>query len=150
MKGDDDGIQEPNEGTPLSNKGEGTLEDSNGGPDERKKTEKDKPPEVKNGKGDQLWVDVIRGNRVTKNEVAIQIVAPKVVDVDLEIEIEEGEVASKVIFWETALIMYVIGGSLSMNVVKTYTRKYWTNVQFPDMYYNDEGFFHLEVQINGG
>lgn len=39
--------------------------------------------------------------------------------------------------------MYIIGGDLSMNVVKQIMMKNWNFVSLPDMYYNDEGYFVL-------
>ena len=43
---------------------------------------------------EKLWVNIIRGNRNTTNEVAIQFVAPKVVNGKVEVELEEEDIIS--------------------------------------------------------
>ncbi|KAI5435083.1 hypothetical protein KIW84_021785 [Lathyrus oleraceus] len=94
--------------------------------------------EVKNNvKGAKLWVDIIRGNKDTTNGMSIIFVAPKVVDGEIEVEIENEDVESEMRFWECSLIMYVIGENLSMNVVKNYMIKSWKFTQLPEIFYND-------------
>lgn len=44
----------------------------------------------------------------------MEFVAPKVVNG----EIEEEDIEAGVTLWDTTLIMYVLGGDLSMNMVK--------------------------------
>ena len=70
----------------------------------------------------------------------IEFIAPKLIDREVEIEIEEADIEQEVKYWETTLIMYVIGGDLSMNVVKQYMMKFLNFVQLPDMLYNEEGY----------
>lgn len=94
----------------------------------------------------QLWVDVICGNRIMKNDKALLFVAPKIINGKPVVEIEEDDVATKIRFWETSLIMYAIGGNLSMNVVKNYMMKEWNFVKLPEMFYNDEGYFILKFK----
>ncbi|CAL5211647.1 unnamed protein product [Lathyrus oleraceus] len=75
--------------------------------------------------------------------MAIDFIALKLVNREIEIEIKEKDIESKVKYWELTLIMYVLGGDLSMNTVKQYTTKFWNFVQLPDMFYNKEGYFIL-------
>ncbi|XP_058775928.1 uncharacterized protein LOC131650228 isoform X2 [Vicia villosa] len=51
----------------------------------------------------KLWVDVIRGNRLTRNGKALAFVTPKIVNGKPVVKIEE-DVASEIRFWETSLI----------------------------------------------
>lgn len=60
---------------------------------------------------------------------------------EIEVEIEDEEIASEIKFWEYALIMYAIGREISMNVVKQFMEKNWNFVKLPDLYYNEEGYF---------
>ncbi|CAK8530596.1 unnamed protein product [Lathyrus sativus] len=91
----------------------------------------------------RLWVDIIRGNRNPGNGLALEFIAPTIVNGIAEVVIEEADTVKVVKFWETALIMYVIGGDLSMNMVKQFMIKQWNFVKLPDMYYNNEGYFVL-------
>lgn len=91
----------------------------------------------------KLWVDVISGNRDPTNGMAIEFIALKLVNGEIEIEIKEKDIESKVKYWELTLIMHVLGGDLSMNTVKQYTTKFWNFLQLPDMFYNKEGYFIL-------
>lgn len=91
----------------------------------------------------KLWIDVIRGNRNLGNGMAIEFIAPKIIEGIAEVEIEEEDIVNEVKFWDTTLIMYVIGGDLSMHVVKQFMMKQWNFVKLPDMYYNNEGYFVL-------
>ncbi|KAK2420095.1 hypothetical protein QL285_030882 [Trifolium repens] len=91
----------------------------------------------------KLWVDVLSGNRNPANGLAMEFVAPKRVNGEVEVEIEEDDIVSEVKFWETSLIMYVLGGDLSMSAVKQFMSKNWNFVKLPDMFYNEEGYFLL-------
>lgn len=71
----------------------------------------------------KLWVDVLSENRNPVNGMAIEYMAPKVVNGEVEIEIDDEDITSEVRFWETALIMYVLGYELSMNTVKNHMMK---------------------------
>ncbi|CAK8541602.1 unnamed protein product [Lathyrus sativus] len=73
----------------------------------------------------------------------MKFVALGVVDGEVEIEIEAVDVESKVKFWESVLIMHVLGEELSVNVVKLFMKN-WNFVKLPNMFYNDEGFFILQ------
>lgn len=75
---------------------------------------------------EQLWVDIIKGNRNTANGVAIQYVAPTIIDGKVEVVLEEEDILSEIRYWETSVIMYVIGADLSMHAVKNYMQ----NVEF--------------------
>ncbi|CAK8540592.1 unnamed protein product [Lathyrus sativus] len=93
-----------------------------------------------------LWVDVIRGNQNTMNGMDIQYVAPKIIDGQVEVEIAEEDVESEVWFYETSLIMYVIGTNLSTHAIKNYMTRTWNFATLPKMYYNDECYFILKFK----
>ncbi|XP_058758888.1 uncharacterized protein LOC131632129 [Vicia villosa] len=98
---------------------------------------------IEENESKKLWIDVISGNRNPSNGKTLQFIAPKMVDGIAEAVIEEADVANEVRFWDTSLIMYVLGGELSMNGVKQFMLKQWNFVKLPDMYYNNEGYFVL-------
>lgn len=58
----------------------------------------------------KLWIDVLSKNRIQVNGMDIEYVAPKLVNGEIEIEIEEEDIVSEIKFWESALIMYVLRG----------------------------------------
>ncbi|CAK8543497.1 unnamed protein product [Lathyrus sativus] len=76
--------------------------------------------------------------------MVIEYVAPKLVNGEIEIEIEEEDIESEVKSWESALIMYVLGGEVSLNMVKQYMIKTWNYVQLPEMFYHDDEYFLLQ------
>lgn len=75
--------------------------------------------------------------------MTVEYVAQTLVNGEVEVEIEEDDIVTKIKFWETALIMYVLGEDLSMNTLKNYMTKTLNFVKLPDMYYHDEGYFLL-------
>ncbi|CAK8576470.1 unnamed protein product [Lathyrus sativus] len=91
----------------------------------------------------KLWVNVISRNRNPGNGLSLEFIAPKIVNGVPEVIIEEEDTINEVKFWETSLIMYVLGGELSMNGVKQFMTKQWNFIKLPDMYYNNEGYFIL-------
>ncbi|XP_058734017.1 uncharacterized protein LOC131605709 [Vicia villosa] len=94
----------------------------------------------------KLWVDVLKDNRNPAKGRSMQFIAPKLIDGNVEVEIEVEDIESELDFWSSALILYVIGGELSMNALKNFMTRTWNFVQLPDMYYNDEGFFILRFR----
>jgi hypothetical protein len=66
----------------------------------------------------RLWVDVLSGNRNPVNGLTMEYVAPKRVNGEIEVEIEATDVDSEIQFWASSLIMYVLGGDLSITAVK--------------------------------
>lgn len=89
----------------------------------------------------KLWTDVISGNRKPENGMALEFFAPKIVEGKPIAEIKPEDIIGELKYWESALIMYVIGRDLSMNSVKQFMEKNWSFVKLPDLFYNDEGYF---------
>jgi hypothetical protein len=73
----------------------------------------------------------------------MEYVAPKRVNGEIEVEIEASDVDSEIQYWASSLIMYVLGGDLSMSAVKQFMTRHWSFVKLPDMFYNEEGYFIL-------
>lgn len=73
-------------------------------------------------------------------------IAPTVSNGEIEVEINDEDMASELQFWENALIMYVMGEDLSMRAIKNFMQKMWNFVQLPDLYYHDEGYFILRFK----
>ena len=96
--------------------------------------------------GRKLWVDVLNDNRNPARGRAMKFIAPTIVNGTIEAVIKEEDVISEVKFWEPSLVLYSLGLDLSMNGVKNFMSRYWSFVQLPDMYYNDDGFFILRFK----
>ncbi|XP_058774908.1 uncharacterized protein LOC131649171 [Vicia villosa] len=96
-----------------------------------------------NNEDRKLWVDVLKDNRNPGKGRSMKYVAPKLVDGNVEVEIEVSDIESELNFWASSLILYVIGGNLSMNALKNFMTRSWNFVPLPDMYYNEEGYFIL-------
>ncbi|XP_058746634.1 uncharacterized protein LOC131619563 [Vicia villosa] len=73
----------------------------------------------------------------------MEFVAPQLINGEVQVAIKEEDIIDELKYWESALIMYVIGSDLSMNMVKHFMMKNWNFVKMPDMFYNDEGYFIL-------
>lgn len=71
----------------------------------------------------KLWVDIINENRNPAKGLTMEFVAPKVIDGEIEIEIKTEDIELEVKFWESALVMYVLGDDLSINAVKQFMMK---------------------------
>ncbi|CAK8566575.1 unnamed protein product [Lathyrus sativus] len=89
------------------------------------------------------WVDIINDNRNPSKGLTMEYVAPKVVNGMIEIAIEQEDIETEIRFWDNALILYVVGGDLSMNMVKNFMQRMWNFVKIPDLYYHDDGYFLL-------
>ncbi|XP_058733155.1 uncharacterized protein LOC131604751 [Vicia villosa] len=106
-------------------------------------------PETEQEKKDtqrKLWVDVLSDNRNHANGLTMEYVAPKVVDGEIEIEIEEKDIESELRYWDSALILYALGGDISMNMLKHFMERMWNFVQLPEMVYQEEGYFILKFR----
>lgn len=79
--------------------------------------------------------------------MAIEFIAPKVVDGVAEVVIEEEDIMNEVKLWDTTLIMHVLGGNLSMHIVKQFMMKQWNFAKLPDMYYNNEEYFVVRFHL---
>ncbi|CAK8544852.1 unnamed protein product [Lathyrus sativus] len=73
----------------------------------------------------------------------MEYIAPKVVNGMIEIDIEQEDIKTEIRFWDNALILYVVGGDLSMNMVKNFMQRMWNFVKIPDLYYHDDEYFLL-------
>ncbi|CAK8567492.1 unnamed protein product [Lathyrus sativus] len=71
----------------------------------------------------KLRVNIINENRNPAKGLTMEFVALKIVDGEMEIQIEEEDVEKEVKFWKSALIMYVLSVDLSMNAVKQFMSK---------------------------
>lgn len=94
-----------------------------------------------------LWVDVLKDNCNPTKGLSMQYMTPTIVAREIEIDIEEEEdVVSELKFWEMSLIMYVLGGDLSMNTLNHFIERVWNFIKLPDMYYHEERYFILKFQ----
>ncbi|XP_058733512.1 uncharacterized protein LOC131605135 [Vicia villosa] len=112
--------------------------------DERLKTEanpKSSPEEPR-----KLWVDVISNNCKPANGMNLEFVAPSVVNGEIIVEIEKSDIESEILYWDSALIMYVLGGELSMNMVEQFMIRNWNTVQLLDLLYHDDGYFIMRFK----
>lgn len=61
---------------------------------------------------------MISGNRKLENGMKIDFITRKVVNGEIEVETELEHIIVEVRYWESALIMYVIGRDISVNAIK--------------------------------
>ncbi|CAK8561871.1 unnamed protein product [Lathyrus sativus] len=73
----------------------------------------------------------------------LKFIAPQIVNGEVEVVIEDEDIDSELKFWDTSLILYVLGADMSMHSVKQFMTKMWNFVALPDMYYHEDGYFLL-------
>ncbi|CAK8573409.1 unnamed protein product [Lathyrus sativus] len=123
---------------PPQKEGEGMLETTNFEP--KQALEKENETQQK------PWADVIKGNRSLNHGMMMEFVAPTIVNGEVEIEIEEADVADELEFWENSIILSALGETLSMNAVKKFMEMSWNCVALPELYYNEEGYFIMRFR----
>ncbi|XP_058774580.1 uncharacterized protein LOC131648869 [Vicia villosa] len=92
------------------------------------------------------WVEIIQGNRDLSRGMAVEYIAPTLLNVDIEINIEETDVAQELEFWEYAVILFTLGGNLTMTAVRKFMETSWNFVALPNLYYNDAGYFIVKFK----
>lgn len=95
---------------------------------------------------EQPWVDIIKNNRSSTNGLNIEYTAPSIVKGEIEVVIVEQDIASELKLWEHALIMYVMGGELTMKTMKKFMMKTGNFSFVPDLFYNEEGYFIIKMK----
>ncbi|XP_058766770.1 uncharacterized protein LOC131640389 [Vicia villosa] len=73
--------------------------------------------------------------------MAVDFIAPNVINGDIEISIEDTDVAQELEYWENAMILFALGGNLTMNAVKKFMESSWNFIALPSLYYNEAGYF---------
>lgn len=108
---------------------------------ESRKEPEDKDANLKPTK-EKPWVDIIKGNH--SNGIVIKYTVPMVVNGEIEVLIEEKDIASERQYWGNTLIMYALGEPLSMNALKKFMMNTWNFVSLPELYYNGDGYFMIK------
>lgn len=73
------------------------------------------------------------------NGMNLEFIAPIVVNGEVVVEIDQADIESKIRYWDSALVMYVLGDDLSMHMVKQFMERNWNIIKLPDLLYHDEG-----------
>lgn len=73
-------------------------------------------------------------------------IASMVINGEIEVKINDEDVASKLQLWEKVLILYVLGEDMSMQAIKNFMQKTWNFVQLLDLFYHDKGYFILRFK----
>lgn len=86
-------------------------------------------------------MDFLNDNRNPAKGRSMKFIAPKIINGETEVEIDVEDIISELKFWQSSLVLYALGGELSMNAVKNLMITNWNFVQLPDMYYHEVGYF---------
>lgn len=92
------------------------------------------------------WVDVIKGNRNHDRGMAVEYVAPALVNGKVEVTINEADIADELLYWDNVVILFALGENLSMHAVKKFMETTWNFVSLPELYYNEAGFFFVKFK----
>lgn len=73
----------------------------------------------------------------------LKFVPPVIENGSQIVHIESHDVAEMINVWEKAVVVYVVGGYVSVDIIRGYIRKHWTNVTMPIIHAHEEGYYVL-------
>jgi uncharacterized protein DUF4283 len=103
------------------------------------------------------WRDKVS---IPKPQTGMQLkfVPPLIENGKYVVQIESHNVVDLVNIWELAVVIYVVGGNVSTDIIRGYIRKHWSFVAMPVIHAHEEGYFILKFNnesecdeiLNGG
>ena len=104
------------------------------------------------------WKDKVSKPPVSPIGMPLKFVAPTIENGKTIVSIESMDIDSLTKNWESAVVMYVVGGVTSVEIIRGFIRKHWSNVPIPSIHAHEEGFFILRFNsdsdvseiLNGG
>ena len=89
------------------------------------------------------WKDKVSKPPVSPIGMPLKFVAPTIENGKTIVSIESMDIDSLTKNWESAVVMYVVGGVTSVEIIRGFIRKHWSNVPIPSIHAHEEGFFIL-------
>ncbi|CAO2821242.1 unnamed protein product [Amaranthus hypochondriacus] len=104
-----------------------------------------------------LWKDKV----TTPNPplgMPLKFVPPLMENGSQVVQIESHELVDYIKIWERAVVLYVVGGNVTIDILRGFIRKHWSFVNMPAIHNHEEGYFILrfstedecEAIIKGG
>lgn len=62
------------------------------------------------------------------------------------VHIESSDVVELVKLWKLAVVVYVVGGNVTIDIIKGFIRKHWSVVDMPTIHLHEEGYFIMKFK----
>ncbi|CAO2812509.1 unnamed protein product [Amaranthus hypochondriacus] len=67
---------------------------------------------------------------------------PPIIEKGIQVvHIESHDVADLIRLWECAVVVYVVGGNVSADIIRGFIRKHWSYVSMPTIHTHEDGYF---------
>lgn len=80
--------------------------------------------------------------------MTIKYVPPTLENGSQVVQIDTHDAVDLVKLWERAVVVYVVGGIVSVDILRGYIRKHWSFVSMPVIHNHEVGFFILRFNTN--
>ncbi|CAO2827239.1 unnamed protein product [Amaranthus hypochondriacus] len=103
------------------------------------------------------WKDKVTLSK-TQIGMPLKYIPPMIENGQHIVQIESNDVVDLISVWESAVVIYVVGGNISSDILRGYIRKHWTCINMPVIHAHEDGYFivkfanekECEEILNGG
>ncbi|CAO2830756.1 unnamed protein product [Amaranthus hypochondriacus] len=103
------------------------------------------------------WKDKVSAP-ISPTGMPLKFVPPSIENGLQVVHIESHDVVDLIRLWERAVVMCVVGGNVSVEIIRGFIRKHWAFVSMPTIHAHEEGYFILRFNteeecseiLNGG
>lgn len=93
------------------------------------------------------WKDKVTTSK-SQVGMTLKFVPPLVEDGQHVVHIECQDVCELASFWDCSLVIYVVGGLVSADILRGFIRKHWTHVRMPGIHSHEDGYFMVKFSSN--
>ncbi|CAO2821070.1 unnamed protein product [Amaranthus hypochondriacus] len=94
-----------------------------------------------------LWKDKVKASS-SNSGMPLKYVAPVYENGNQVVHIDSHDAVDLIKLWERAVVVYVVGGNVSIETIRGYIRKHWTHVSMPTIHSHEEGYFILRFNTD--
>lgn len=93
------------------------------------------------------WKDKVASPK-TPSGMPLKFIPPIIENGIQIVHIETHEVADLIKLWERAIVVYVVGGNVKIDVIRGFIRKHWSFVSMPTIHVHEDGFFIMRFNTD--
>ena len=90
------------------------------------------------------WKDKVSNPTAHSIGMPLKFVPPSLENGKPIVHIETQDVANLKIFWDRAVVLYVVGGNTCANIIRGFIRKQWSQVLMPTIHEHEDGYFIIK------
>ena len=90
------------------------------------------------------WKDKVSNPTTHSIGMPLKFVPPSLENGKPIVHIETQDVETLKKFWDRAVVLYVVGGNISANIIRGFIRKQWTHVLMPTIHEHEDGYFIIK------